>query len=350
MDNDNTKHLSNLFKTCFSMPKIELHAHLTGSVRIKTVYDLLENEKDKESFAELCSKQKSLDDCFNMFVYIFKILTSMDVVSRITREMLEDWAKLNCLYIEIRTTLKSIGDKSKFDNAVYVLKEMVSFHSNKKINPNEMQSRLILSFSRNKPLSDALDTIEVFKQLKSTYPELAKLVVGVDYSGLEGKDLLTGSELYDVLKMARELGLKAAVHIGEVKDYIKWDFDSFVPDRFGHTDYLTEEDSNKIIELNIPYECCPSSSYNRLGFYSYKNVNLAKYYKKKNSKGEEYVRFSINTDDTTLFASDLSQEYYEIAAAFEISEEEIRKIAIRVSDDIFDDSYKDELKQRMTKY
>lgn len=341
----------NLFETCILMPKIELHAHLTGSVRINTVLELLDSQIDKEAFSFLANKQKSLKECFSMFDFIYKTTKSLDVISRITREMLEDWSKSNCFYLEIRTTVKEIGSKSKLDYTLTILNEIDKFNKDRLINRNDMQTRLILSFNRKLPVEDAISTLNVYKTIKSEQPkEISKLIVGVDYCGLEGNDLLNSNELYSILNESRELGLKTTVHIGEIETYTKWDMSKHRPDRFGHTDYLTDEDTKEIIENHIPYECCPSSSYNRLGCYSYNQVNFRKYYKKTDSKGREYVKYSINTDDTTLFNSDLSQEYFEIASSFGISSDEIRRISIRVAEDIFDEDYKVVLMSRMSKY
>lgn len=332
------------------MPKVELHAHLTGSIRIKTIFELLDNEEDKENLSKFYNSKIDLTACFNVFDYIYKILKSIDVIKRITREMMEDWSKANCVYLEIRTNIKAIGDKTKYDYAITVLKEIKAFNEDSQLNLNGMQTRLILSFNRRLPISEAKDTLQVYRLLSENEPELSKLIVGVDYSGYEVNESIKFDEILEVLIESKKLGLKSAVHIAEIPNYTKWDFERFRPDRMGHTDYFTEEDSQQLIDLGIPYECCPSSSYYRLNCISYKEVNFKKYYKKLDKNGNEYKHYSINTDDTSLFNSDLSQEYYEIASAFEISEKEIREIAARVADDIFDDNYKEILKEKMKRF
>lgn len=373
------------------MPKIELHAHLSGSIRAKTICELLHDDKDKEEFSRLYSLKKlSLDDCFNIFKYIYKINTSLEVIKRIAREMLEDWSKDNCVYIEIRTNIKSINKSTKMDYLEVLLTEIDNFNKSYNLksiklikdfntssnncnnnnnnesnnnypnynnlenynykNKNNMQARLIISFNRNHSLSEIQDTYETYKQFVNKNKKLSQLIVGLDYSGLEGKELYSQEDLIKILKHAREnYNLKSTIHIGEISNYIKWNYDAYIPDRFGHTDYFNEEDAQKLIDYNIPYECCPSSSLSRLNLKSYKEVNLNKYYGKYNKNGE-YIKYSINTDDTSLFKNSLSQEYYEIAAAFGISEENIIKIAKRVTDDIFDSNYKIELKDIMNKY
>lgn len=344
------KNLTKLFQFCYILPKLELHAHLTGSIRPKTIFDLLTNDTDKDEFAKLVSGTRKLDECHLIFKYIYKILTSLDVVKRITREMLIDWSKQNCYYLEIRSNIKAIGNNTKYDYLVLVLKEIQEFNNNKNENVSGMQSRYILSINREYSFEIAQDTLNVFKRLKTEQPTLAELVVGVDYSGLEGKELFGEKELAEILNEYRKLGLKITMHIGEIKDYKKIDYDLLKPNRLGHTDYLSKDDIQEIINLGIPYECCPSSSYTRLGYVSYKDVNFKNFYKKYNDKGEEYTKYSINTDDTSLFNSDLSNEYYEIASAFDLDSNDLINLVINSADTIFDDNYKIILKERLNEF
>lgn len=345
------KSLTNLFKFCHNLPKLELHAHLTGCVRPSTILELLADESDKDKFSELVQGRRTVEDCFKIFYYIYKILNSLEVVKRITREMLEDWSKQNCFYLEIRTNIKDINDKNKYDYLVAVLNEIDSFNNDKVNNLSGMQTRLILSINRNLPQKEAFDTLEVFKRLRIEQPGICKLVVGVDFSGLEGNDSFNQDELLLLLDEYRKFGMKVTIHIAEVKDFIKLNYEKLKPDRLGHTDYFSAEDAQEVIDLGIPYECCPSSSLTRLAYISYKEVNLKNFYKKKNSKtGVEYTKFSINTDDTSLFFSNLTQEYYEIAAAFGMDEKEISNVVLNSIDTIFDDDYKVELKKRVSNF
>ena len=103
--NSESKDMANLFKHCFIIPKVELHAHLTGSVRHRTILELLADEDDKNQFAKLINGKLNVYDCFKVFGYIYKILTNLEVVIRITKEMLQDFNKQNCLYLEIRTNI-----------------------------------------------------------------------------------------------------------------------------------------------------------------------------------------------------------------------------------------------------
>ena len=73
---------------------------------------------------------------------------------------------------------------------------------------------LLLSIDRRRPLSDALDTMEIFRKSDRD------IVVGIDFSG----DARCGdlADFLPILKKAQdEDGAKLAVHLGEVPNHGK---------------------------------------------------------------------------------------------------------------------------------
>ena len=54
----------------------------------------------------LCSGDRTLAECFKLFDVIHKCTTSCDIISRISREVAEDFAADNVIYLELRTTPK----------------------------------------------------------------------------------------------------------------------------------------------------------------------------------------------------------------------------------------------------
>eukprot|EP00854_Cymbomonas_tetramitiformis_P015280 gene15280-18077_t len=106
-----------MLEFCQALPKIELHAHLNGSIRNSTIRELAASKGDavglaREDILKITEDgDRNLAECFRLFDLIHKVTTEHTTVTRITREVLQDFADDNVIYIEIRTTPK---DNAKF--------------------------------------------------------------------------------------------------------------------------------------------------------------------------------------------------------------------------------------------
>lgn len=343
---------SEMLKICHSLPKTELHAHLNGSIRRTTLLELL-NEGDREEVSKLFQNQMSFDNAFKIFKISSKVVTGLDIISRITREMIEDWAKANCIYLEIRTSIKAIGGRSKEDYLRTVLEEI--YKGNQKF---EMQTRLIISLNRELPIEDYLDTLEIYKNFPDDSGMLKPLIVGIDYSGYEANEKHKYADVIPIFQKFRDLGLGVTIHMGEIKNYQILDYSQFKPDRISHTYFFQDHEYYEIMKNKIPIEVCPSGSYSVKNLTSYKEINLKNYYKKsiKNENSQEnsednfiYDLYCINTDDTMLFITDLSQEYFEAAVNFGMSGEEMKQMVLRAVDFIFEknEEFRNNLKNKI---
>lgn len=343
------KELADLFKFCQLMPKTELHAHLNGSIRKSTLFELL-NESDRDELSALYSNQMSFENAFKVFRISSKIVTSLDVIKRITREMIEDWNKLNCIYLEIRTSVKAICGKTKEDYLRTVLEEIKVGNSK-----CSMKTRLIISLNRELPLEDYLETLKVYENFQDS--ELKKLIVGIDYSGYEVNEKHTYESLVPIFQKFRDYGLKVTIHMGECKVYQKLGFKLFKPDRVSHTYFFTSEECADIMSNKIPIEVCPTGSYSIKNLTSYKDITFNNYHKKVvkepyNNEDYEYDLICINTDDTMIFCTDIAQEYFEVCHNFGIDKEEIKKIVLNTINFIFDENeeVRNELRQKIINF
>jgi adenosine deaminase len=332
---------SKLLKYCFSLPKIELHAHLNGSIRKATLFELL-NDEDREEISKLYQNQMSFENAFKVFRIASKIVTGLDTIRRFTKEMIEDWAKVNCMYLEIRTTLKSIKPSSKEDYLRAVLEEI--YAGNQKY---DMQTRLIISLNRELPLEDFLETLEIYKNFADE--NLKGLIVGIDYCGYETNEKHMYEDVVPIFEKFRELGLKITIHMGETPKYQMFDFIKFRPDRVSHTYYFNENECEELMRHKIPIEICPTGSLSVKNLYSYKDIPFKNYHKKTvktySNEDYEYDLFCINTDDTMLFTTDLSQEYFEVASNFGLTCEDLKQTVLRTIEFIFDTN--EELRTRL---
>jgi adenosine deaminase len=146
VDNDNDDDDNNILvlnrhqgDSLRNFPKIELHAHLNGSIRERTLFDLAkergihlndqyfsssssssssssnaDTETDLDATMEGTGsrhnkqRHRSLQECFVIFTEIGKVVVDLDAIRQITREALEDFAKEGVVYLELRSTPKRL--------------------------------------------------------------------------------------------------------------------------------------------------------------------------------------------------------------------------------------------------
>src|SRR5687767_13089643 len=96
-----------------ALPKVELHRHLEGSLRLDTMVDIarkhgIEIPEDVLRLSTMVQVQEQDKFTFQNFLSKFNTLRlfyrSPDVIHRITREAIEDAAKDNIRYMELRFT------------------------------------------------------------------------------------------------------------------------------------------------------------------------------------------------------------------------------------------------------
>lgn len=225
-----------------SMPKVELHAHLNGSIRDSTLLELARElgEKGIIVFSEvehvIRKNDRSLHEVFKLFDLIHILTTDHKTVTRITKEVVEDFAAENVVYLELRTTPKrndSIGmnKRSYIEAVVDGLRAVSSLEvdlassymcngagdpvkssaiSDKYIG-NERKKiyvRLLLSIDRRETTEAAMETVKLALEMRHSG------VVGIDLSGKP--TIGEWATFLPALEFAREQGLSVTLHCGEV--------------------------------------------------------------------------------------------------------------------------------------
>ena len=117
--------------------------------------------------------------------------------------------------------------------------------------------KLLPSIDRSKGFKEALENINIVQKLLGDYGDIIK---GIDMSG---NPISTNfKDFMEVLIKAKRLGLKLALHCGEmdtdhkeVKEMFK-----FGLDRIGHGTFIEAENLDELKERKIPVECCITSN------------------------------------------------------------------------------------------
>jgi len=254
----------NLYETVRAMPKIELHRHLEGSVRLTTLVDIARDfniempEYEVETLRPFVQMMPEEPRSWQNFLAKFRTLRqyylSPGVIRRIAHEAVIDAAQENIKYMELRFTPRALCNitKCSFDDAVRWVCETALDTAR----DYDIEIRLIVSINRHEPLEAAEDAVE------SAITHMNMGVVGIDLAGVE-----TGYLAYpfkDVFKRGRDAGLRVTLHAGEWEGPASiWDAISNVgAERIGHGIRAIEDAGvvNVLLEEGITLEVCPSSN------------------------------------------------------------------------------------------
>src|SRR5512134_2390548 len=139
-----------------ALPKVELHRHLEGSLRLDTMVDIARQHgitipADVLRLSTLVQIQEEDKFTFQNFLAKFNTLRlfyrSPEVIHRITREAVEDAAKDNVRYMELRFTPVALSRAERFP--LHDVVDWVITSARDAAKKNNVIVRLIASVNRH---------------------------------------------------------------------------------------------------------------------------------------------------------------------------------------------------------
>lgn len=323
MLNDNTAPLNQYF----SLPKVELHRHLEGSLRLTTMLDVARQHGvtvpiNMFNLSGLVQVQDQDPQTFTNFLDKFKTLRlfykSPDVIDRVTREAVEDAARDNVRYLELRFTPVALSRAEGFP--LHDVMDWVVKSANEAARQHKMKVGLIASVNRHES------------------PELAEqvawLAAGYMKDGLYGLDL-AGNEaefktapFYDIFREARQAGLRITIHAGEwgpaenVRDAIL----HLGAERIGHGVRVMEDESVVALakERGTVFEVCVTSNYQSGVVRSLPAHPLPRMI-------EAGLQVTLNTDDPSVSRITLSHEYQHVCEQLKVPISTLKQGVLRAA-------------------
>lgn len=314
------------------LPKIELHCHLDGSVRVDTIIDIAKKEGIKLDSYKRCDIEKLVqvpNDCTSLNEYLKrfdlpnKVMQSSENIKRITFELLEDAQKENIKYIEIRFApllhlQKGLSIEEVIQSAIDGINQAQRIY--------DIKGNLILSCMRNMSEDDAILLIEKGRKF------LNKGVVAIDLAGPEEEGF--ANKYKRAIELARSYGYNITIHAGEaasaqnVIDAIN----ILKAQRIGHGVRIKDmKDAYDLVKkTGVVLEMCPTSNIQTKAIESLNKYPLYDFYK-------DGIKLSINTDNRTVSNIDLSNEIKVISDEFNMSKEKYKDIYLNTIDAIFAD-------------
>ncbi|XP_029994964.1 adenosine deaminase [Sphaeramia orbicularis] len=341
----------------FNKPKVELHVHLDGAIRVQTILDVAKrrgislprNSIEEMTQRIIVEKPGSLTEFLGKFAeYMHVIAGDREAIQRIAYEFVEDKAKEGVIYVEVRYSPHFLANtkvdpipwnQNEGDLSPDEVVHLVNMGLQKGERAFNIKARSILCCMRHMP-SWSMDVVELCKKYRH------EGVVAIDLAGDESLNC----EAYPGHRMAYEeavrCGIHRTVHAGEVgpASVVKEAVEVLKAERVGHG-YRTLEDQalyKRLLAEKMHFEVCPISS--KLtgacdpDFTKHPVITFMK----------DKANYSLNTDDPLIFNSNLHLDYSTAHKYMGFTEDEFKRLNICSAESCFlPDNEKKELLYRL---
>lgn len=338
-----------------ALPKVELHAHLSGSISRDTLHTIWQKKKASSSDGDTSLPDPAIAlkpsgtfptilSFFQIFNdYIYNLINTRESIAYATRSVVEDFQRDGVRYLELRTTPRHIPQAS-ISRAEYVrivLEALTQHHAAQLASgaPNDaelIEVHLILSIDRTMSAAEADEIVSIAaSHAQPSSPSLPAStsalepprVLAIDLCGNPTKGLI--STFTPSFLLARTLNLNTTVHFAEVPasstsaeltTLLSWS-----PDRLGHAINIPADLKAIIKERKLGLELCLScnvlAEMTQGGFEAH---HFGEWWGTK-------CAVALSTDDVGVFESALSNEYLIAARAFGLSRVQVVDLARRGS-------------------
>ncbi|HUG34257.1 MAG TPA: adenosine deaminase [Anaerolineales bacterium] len=301
-----TERVTASLNTYRALPKVELHRHLEGSLRLDTMVDVARQHgitipADVLRLSTLVQIQEEDKFTFQNFLAKFNTLRlfyrSPDIIHRITREAIEDAAKDNVRYMELRFTPVALSRAERFP--LHDVIDWVITSTRDAAKHHNVNVKLIVSVNRH----EGTELAEQVAWLAADH--IKDGIIAMDLAGNEAD--FPSQPFYGIFKEAKQAGLHVTIHAGEwgpaynVREAIE----DIGAERIGHGVRVLEEESIVALarERSTAFEVCITSNYQSGVVESLDTHPLVKML-------ESGLNVTINTDDPSISRITLSHEYY----------------------------------------
>jgi len=313
------------------IPKAELHLHLDGSVRPRTVFEVakqtgvplpVQDAASLTDFLEATDRTASLVEYITFFELPIAIMQTVPALERVTYELCEDLAKDNVRYAEIRygPWLHVQHGLSLTD----VIRAVLSGWGRGKRDFG-LEGGIIVTALRDMPPAQNMALAQVAGRF------VDEGVIGFDLAGDEAGHPPILHE--DAFRIARSLGLNITIHAGEaagaesVRQAI-----SMGAVRLGHG-VRAQEDQEVIAmikESSVQLDMAPTSNVQTKAVRRLEEHPLRRFY-------QQGIKVTISTDSRTVSQTTLVDEYEKSARLIGCSVDEIWAMNLQALDGGFAD-------------
>jgi adenosine deaminase len=316
-----------------SLPKVDLHRHLEGSLRLETLLEIAQTYSDSidipaydvESLRPLVQMTDDKPGMKN-FLAKFKLLRqfyqSRETITRLTYETIADAAADNVHYMELRFSPQALARAKDF--AFSDVTDWVIEATSQASEDFDIQVGLIITIVRHDPLELARIVAE------TAFERSNRGIVGLDLAGDEIHYPMTPFK--DLFVEAKALGMGITIHAGEWAgaDAVEEAIIDLGADRLGHGVRAVENSGTirLLQERSVALEICLTSNIQTgvvLNISHHPLVDLL----------DLNILATLNADDPSICNSSLTDEYQIAVESLNLGYSELRRMILTAASAAF---------------
>lgn len=321
------------------MPKVELHRHLELTLRLSTLRELARAAKleapdsDDGMRAQYCitSPMTDLASALRKFLDTQKVLNSEEVLTRLTREAIEDAHNDGIRILELRYAPTFIAEGHPHLSFERIHRAIVAGVEQTRHLP--IAVGLIVTVQRILPVTVAERVIDFAIEHSVDHSDVKNDSIG----HIVGVDLADNEEGFDsqpfasCFQRAKRAGLGITIHAGEAPspeapERVRRAIEILGADRIGHGLQIIYSPAviQFVRERDVTLELCPTSNWLTNAIANIEDHPL------KRLKNEG-VAVTVNSDDPSVFGIDLTHEYRLLANRFQMTTHEFDQMNDRAA-------------------
>lgn len=314
-----------------AIPKVELHRHLEGSLRLTTIHDLILREgldlpRDLNQLRGLVQvgpdDPKTPQAFLSKFEPLRRIFRSPGIIYEVVEDAIADASAENIIYLELHFTPNALAQERAFD--LTDVFGWVTEATSAAAAQQPIEVSLIASINRHESVADGEAVV------RTAVDWIHQGVVGL---GLAGDEVRFPSDpFHGMLQEASQAGLGLTIHAGEWAgaESVRRALDISPDVRIGHGVHAVDDPEvvRIAVERRTMFEVCPTSNLQSGAVTSPGEHPISKML-------EAGLQVSIGTDDPGVSQTTLADEYALVVQHLGLSLETVKSTILASAQAIF---------------